>query len=93
MAPYESASREIARQERGRSGGKIKWKLSEANTRALSRGQNELIGKFKMVTGDLISIRGKLWSTFQQEFKRSWRDLVWITTGRGKLSRLLEEDW
>ena len=34
--------------ERGGGGGKIKWKLSEANTRAVSRGQNELIGKLKM---------------------------------------------
>ena len=40
-------------------GGKIKWKLSEVNTRAVSRGQNELIGKFKMVVGDVISIRGQ----------------------------------
>ena len=32
--------------------------LSEVNTRAVSRGQNELIGKFKMAAGDVISIRG-----------------------------------
>ena len=38
--------------------GKIKWKLSEVDTRAVSRGQNELIGEFTMVTGDVISIRG-----------------------------------
>ena len=46
----------------------------EINTRAVSRGQNELIGKFKMNAGDVISIRGKLWSThtFQQELKGSW---------------------
>ena len=36
---------------------KIKWKLSEVNTMAVSRGQNELIGKFKMAVGDGISIR------------------------------------
>jgi hypothetical protein len=36
--------------------GKIKWKLSEVNTRAVSRGQNKLIGKFKMAAGDVISI-------------------------------------
>ena len=41
--------------ERG-NGGKIKWKLSEVNTSAVSRGQNKLIGKFKMVSGDVISI-------------------------------------
>jgi hypothetical protein len=27
---------------------------------ALSRGQNELIGKFKMATGDVISVRGQV---------------------------------
>ena len=32
--------------------------LSEVNTRAVPRGQNELIGKFKMAAGDVISIRG-----------------------------------
>ena len=35
-----------ARQEgarSGRNGGKNKWKSSEVNTRAVSRGQNELI--------------------------------------------------
>ena len=49
------------RQKKGWSGGddgKIEWKLSEVNTRAVSRGQNELIGEFKMVVGDVISIRG-----------------------------------
>ena len=38
-------------------GGKIKWKLSEVNTRAMSREQDELIVKFKMVAGDVISIQ------------------------------------
>ena len=38
-------------------GGKFKRKLSEVNTRVVSRGQNESIGKFKMTAGDLISIR------------------------------------
>ena len=36
-------------------GGKIKWKSSEVNSRALSRQQ---IGKFNMAAGDVISIRG-----------------------------------
>jgi hypothetical protein len=46
--------------ERGGDGWKIKWKLSEVNnTRAVSRGQNELIGKFKMAVGDMISISGQ----------------------------------
>ena len=42
----------------GRDGGKIEWKLSEVNTRAVSREQNKLIGEFKMVGSDVISIRG-----------------------------------
>ena len=29
----------------------------EVNSRAVSRGQNELIGKFKMAAGDVINIR------------------------------------
>jgi len=45
-------------QEEGRSGGKIEWKLSDVNTRAVSRKQNELVGKSKMVAGDVINIRG-----------------------------------
>jgi hypothetical protein len=32
------------REEGGGSGGTIKWKLSEVNTRAVSRGQNEYNG-------------------------------------------------
>ena len=36
-------------------GGKFKRKLSEVNIRAVSRRQNELVGKFKMV-----SIRGQV---------------------------------
>jgi hypothetical protein len=32
-------------------------KLSEFNIRAVSRGQNKLIGKFKKVANDVISIR------------------------------------
>ena len=36
----------------------IKRKLFEVNTRAVSRGQNELVGKFKM--GDMVSIRGQI---------------------------------
>ena len=39
-------------------GGKLKRKLSEVNTRAVSRGQNELVCKFKMAAGDRVSIRG-----------------------------------
>ena len=39
----------------GGDGGKIKWKLSDVNTRAVFRGQDKLIGKFKMAAGDVIS--------------------------------------
>ena len=49
--------------KRGRVGvgGKIKWRLSEANAWAVSRGQDKLVGKFKMVAGDVISMgRGRL---------------------------------
>ena len=50
-----------ARQEgrkSGGDGGKIEWKSSEINNRAVSKGQNELIDEFKMVAGDVINIRG-----------------------------------
>ena len=33
----------------GGAGEKMKWKLSEVDTRAVFRGQNEFIGKFKIV--------------------------------------------
>ena len=44
----------------GGDGGKIKWKLSEVSTGAVSRGQNKLIGKFKMAAGEVINIRGQI---------------------------------
>ena len=52
----------VAGQEEGRRGGdgKFEWKLSEVKTRAVSRGQNEIIGEFKMAANDVISIRGWL---------------------------------
>ena len=55
---------------RGMDGGK----LSEVNARTESRRENELVGKFKMAASDLVSVRGKLWSThtFQQGLKRRW---------------------
>ena len=37
-----------------------KFKLSEVNAMAVSTGQNELIGKFKMATGGMVSIRGQV---------------------------------
>ena len=36
----------------------IEWKSSEVNNRTVSRGQNKLIGEFKMAAGDVINIRG-----------------------------------
>ena len=41
---------------RGMDGGKFKRRLSEINARALSTGQNELVYKFKMAAGDMVSI-------------------------------------
>jgi hypothetical protein len=41
-------------------GGKFKRRLSEVNARAVSRGQNELVCKFKMAAGDMVSIRGQV---------------------------------
>jgi len=54
--------------------GNLKGSYLRLITKAVSRGQNELIGKFKMAAGDVISIGGRLWSTctFQQESKGSW---------------------
>ena len=49
----------LPEEEEGRSegdGGKNVWKLSEVNTRAVSRVQNELTGEFKMAAGDVFSI-------------------------------------
>ena len=58
----------------GGDGGKIEWKSSEVNIRSVSRGQDELVDKFKIAAGDVISIRDSFWSTctFQQELKGSW---------------------
>ena len=54
--------------------GNIKGNYLKLIRGAVSRGQNLLIGKFKMAAGDVISIMGRLWSTrtFQQELKGSW---------------------
>jgi hypothetical protein len=61
-APCESFGKvpleELQDRKGGRDGGKSEWKSSEINTRALFRGQNELIGKLKMAMGDVIGIRG-----------------------------------
>jgi hypothetical protein len=39
---------------------KIERKLSEVNTKTVSRGQNELITEFKIVVGDVINIESRL---------------------------------
>ena len=74
----------------GGDGVKIKLELSEVDTRAVSRKQKELIGKFKMVASDAI-IRGQVmeYTYIPTGIKRKF---VWIVTGRGKFSGLLEED-
>jgi hypothetical protein len=45
---------------RGMDGGKFKRRLSEVDVRAVSRRQNELVGKFKMAASDMLSIRGQV---------------------------------
>ena len=47
---------ETRRGSSGGDGGETEWKSSEGNTRAVSRGQNKLLDKFKMAEGDVISI-------------------------------------
>ena len=64
-------------------GEKFKRKLSEVNTRAVSRRQNELVGKFKMATGDMVSIRGQVMeymyipTGIKRELVRSGMDCDW----------------
>jgi hypothetical protein len=53
MASHDSFEQEPRGKEPqgGRGGGdrgKTKWKLSEINTRAVSRGQNELVSKLNI---------------------------------------------
>ena len=81
----QSVTRGVAREEGERSGGKNKWKLSEINTRAVSRGQNKLTDKFEMAAGAVISVRGQVMehTYIPTGIKGIWRDLVWIATGRG----------
>ena len=65
MRVSEKCHQRGVRQEEGSSGGdggKIEWKSFEIITRAVSRGQNELIGEFKLV----VVLGGKLWRIFQQ---------------------------
>ena len=65
------------------NGGKFKRKLSEVNTRPVTRRQNELVGKFKMVTADKVSIRGQVMeytyipTGIKRELVRSGADCDW----------------
>ena len=54
--------------------GKFKRKLFEVKTRVVSRRQNKLVGKFKIVARDKVSIRGQImeYTYIQQESKGSW---------------------
>jgi hypothetical protein len=64
-------------------GGKFRRKLSEINTRAVSRRQNKLVGKFKMAAGDMVSIRGQVMEYtyipigIKKELVRSGVDCDW----------------
>ena len=60
MCSYGKVPPELVRDRKrgGVEGMEGKLISSEVNTRAVSRGQKELIGEFKMAAGDVISIRG-----------------------------------
>ena len=77
--------------------GKFRRSLSEVNARAVSRGQNELVCKFKMVAGDMVSIRGHVMeytyipTGIKRELVRSGMDCdskgyVVRTVGRGPVA-------
>ena len=61
-------------------GGKCERRLLEVN---VSRGQNELIYKFKMAAGDMVSIRGQVMeymyipTGIKRELVRSGVDYEW----------------
>ena len=62
---------------------RFKRRLSEVNARAVSRGQNELVCKFKMAAGDMVSIRRQVMeymyipTGFKRELVRSGVDYDW----------------
>ena len=55
-------------------GGKFKRRLSEVNAKAVSRGQNKLVCKFKMAAGDTVSIRRQAmeYTYIPTGIKRGW---------------------
>jgi hypothetical protein len=64
-------------------GGKFKRNLSEVDTRAVCRRENKLVGKFKVVAGDMVSIRGQVMEYtyiprgIKRELVRSGVDCDW----------------
>ena len=64
-------------------GGKFKRRLSEINARAVSRGKNEFVGKFKMMSGDMVTIRRQVMeytnipTGIKRELVRSGVDCDW----------------
>jgi hypothetical protein len=74
-------------------GGKFERKLSEVNTRAVSRRHNELVGKFKMAASDMVSIRGQILeytyipTGIKRELIRSSVDCDW------KSGLFVEDQW
>jgi hypothetical protein len=60
VSVYETCHQGVVRQEAGKGEG-LEGKLSgdylRLGARAVSRGQDELVGKFKMAASEVISIR------------------------------------
>ena len=71
--PYDSFGKFPPQCVQGRKGeewrrwGKIGWKSSEVNTRAVSRGKNEVIDKLKMMAGV-----GEIWYGLRPEGVSCW---------------------
>ena len=53
--PSRSHHGKVHERRNGGDGGKIERKLYEVNTRAMSRGHNALMSKFKMGMDDVVS--------------------------------------
>ena len=77
---FERCHQRVAR---GMEGGKFKRRLSVVNARAMSRGQSELVCKFKITAGDMVSIRGEVMeytyipTGIKRELVRSGVDCNW----------------
>jgi hypothetical protein len=62
MSVFERFHQGVARQEAGKGGG-LERKLNGDYFRlisGMSRGQDKLMGKFKMAAGDVVNIRGQV---------------------------------